>query len=151
MALALFGTNYWDISTFGPVILNVRLSSSTFEQHVQMAANPYESPAHDVLSNRLGEQRHLPGKLVAASVLSFWLGATMAVLGSFITFYPGAECQHFLLAGTLSSFGAWVPKWSYRFAAIVVCSLCLLSAYSGYHRGIEYQETLQMRSSHLSR
>ena len=61
----------------------------------------------------------------------FWLGVLFTALGYVITFYPGTECDWFLVAGGLSACGVFIPKAAYRAAASVLLVLALASAYSG--------------------
>lgn len=83
--------------------------------------------------------------IATLAVMFFWMGVVFWVLGSVISFYPGAEVEHFGLTGLLVSAGFLVPNRKYQIAAFIFLVLCMLAVYSGYHRGVEYQEWLQTR------
>jgi ribose/xylose/arabinose/galactoside ABC-type transport system permease subunit len=99
--------------------------------------NPYESPLHSS-ATIVTKTSGLPAMIIALAKLSFWLGLALTIYGSPITFYPGAECSWFATAALLLAPGFLVPSRSYRIVACIACALCLLYAYSGYHRGIKY-------------
>ena len=77
--------------------------------------------------------------------LAFWSAVLLAVLGTFITFVPGAECGWFLLVAVLSVAGFFIPKTCYRIAAAALLIFALKAAYDGYQGGIRYRER---QSSH---
>jgi hypothetical protein len=68
----------------------------------------------------------------------FWLAVLLGVLGCIITFFPGAECLWFSVVATLSLFGLFIPKISYRTAATVLLILSIIAAVHGYWRGKKY-------------
>lgn len=78
------------------------------------------------------------------AALSFWFGVCLFVMGSVITFAPGAEVAPaamtamFLLPGLLLS-------RTYRIAAAVLVLLLALFAWGGYQRGKTYQQHLRER------
>ena len=109
--------------------------------------NPYESPSHTG-AGVLPTANRSATLIISLAKLSFWFGLVLAILGSAITFYPGSECYWFVATGFLLAPGIFVPKQAYRIVAIVACAICLLYAYSGYHRGINYQNSLQSRPTH---
>jgi hypothetical protein len=106
--------------------------------------NPYKAPSDEILD---GVQQVFPSRLRMASLakLSFWFGLTLAIIGSAITFYPGSECFWFVTTAFLMAPGILIPKPVYRTVAAIGVTLCLLYAYSGYQRGIKYQQRLQNR------
>lgn len=79
--------------------------------------------------------------------LGFWFGVSLVVLGSVMSFVPGAECQWYVAAGLFVALGGIVPKWQYRISAVILCSLCFYFAYAGYWRGIDYQDKLRKSDS----
>lgn len=74
--------------------------------------------------------------------ISFWAAVLLGVLGTVITFYPGAECGWFLTVAVLSVSGWFIPKPAYRVAAAVLLILALTAAYQGHRHGLEYREGL---------
>lgn len=72
----------------------------------------------------------------------FWSAVTLTVLGSFVTFYPGAECGWYLGVAALSLAGLFIPSVFYRVGAALLLLLALYAAYSGYRHGVEYREWL---------
>jgi len=79
------------------------------------------------------------------ATVAFWFGAFLALAGSVITFYPGAECGWFVVSGALIAPGLLIPKPGYRIAALFLCVLCFLYAYFGYAHGVEYEMWLRTR------
>jgi len=69
----------------------------------------------------------------------------LAILGSLITFIPGAERNWFLVVAGLSIPGFFISKRSFRIAAMLLFLLALGCAYSGHRRGIEYHERTSSR------
>jgi len=68
------------------------------------------------------EKETLP---VALAGLVFAFGVTMMLLGSAITFLPGAERGWFALTGALLLAGLLVPCWPVRIAAVALVAVCL--------------------------
>ena len=52
--------------------------------------------------------------------LPFWTAVLFALLGSVITFYPGAERGWFLVVAALAAAGLFIPKTTYRVAAALL-------------------------------
>ena len=77
--------------------------------------------------------------------VAFWLNAVLFVLGTMISFYPGADAKWFATTAALVGCGFFVPNKSYRFAVAVIVAICLLSTYTGYQRGMHYQEWRKTR------
>jgi hypothetical protein len=77
--------------------------------------------------------------------IPFWLAVVMAVLGSIITFVPGAEGFWFVIVAALSFFGLLIPKIFYRGAATLLLILSIIAADHGYQRAIKYR---QWRATH---
>ena len=77
----------------------------------------------------------------------FWVAVLFEVLGSAITFVPGAECDWFLVTAGLSVFGLFIPKTYYRVGAAALLILALSNAYQGYQHGKEYR--LRFSTQHL--
>ncbi len=70
----------------------------------------------------------------------FWLGMMLILLGSMISFFPGAETGWFIITAVLVSMGFFVSSKYYRIAALVIVAICVFWAYAGYNRGVEYRE-----------
>jgi glucan phosphoethanolaminetransferase (alkaline phosphatase superfamily) len=77
-------------------------------------------------------------------LLPFWLAVLLAVLGSVITFYPGAQCGWFLTVAGLALPCVLIPRVLYRICATVLLVCSLIAAYNGYCAGLEYQHWLSV-------
>ena len=77
--------------------------------------------------------------------MAFWLGIGLGVLGSLISFYPGGEAGWFGITAFFIACGLLVPGYKYKLAALLMFAICIIAAYNGYIRGIEYQEWLRTR------
>lgn len=82
---------------------------------------------------------------VVAAKSAFWFGTMLFVLGSFISFYPGAETGWFAITAAVVGFGFFVPNKRYRIVTFVIVATCLLWTFAGDQRGLEYQEWLKAR------
>ena len=107
-----------------------------------MHENPYSSPIEAPCDRVPANTRGITRAIVTFGTVCFWLGVMHALLGSIVTFVPGAECGWYIFSGVLISFGLIVPKRRYRIAAVILASLCFAGAYSGYVRGVEYRKWL---------
>ena len=112
-----------------------------------MPENPYLSPRHAPTDSIRVATRWFAPLVVALATCGFWGGVFLAVSGSFISFYPGAECGWFVVSGVLLALGFLIPKRRYRVAASIGCILCFVYAYDGYLRGVKYREWLRERES----
>lgn len=110
-----------------------------------MIENPYEPTALFSLPAKSLVVSRFRKNLVYASKFVFWLGMIKFFLGSMISFMPGAETSWFIITAGLASGGFLVSSKYYRIAALVIFAICVFAAYSGYHRGIEYQERVRQR------
>jgi hypothetical protein len=108
-----------------------------------MDLNPYEPTAQLSLPITRSQTHWYRAYVVPMSRIAFWFGTSLFILGLFVTFYPGAEAGWFAFTSVLVGFGAFVPKKSYRFATIVIASICLFGAFAGFQRGGKYQEWLK--------
>ena len=63
--------------------------------------------------------------LGALAGLVFAFGVVMMMLGSAITFLPGAERGWFAVTGALLLAGLLVPRWPVRVTALVLMGVCL--------------------------
>ena len=79
--------------------------------------------------------------------LAFWFGVLWLLLGSIISFVPGAEQSWFTFTGGLLLGGLFIPRWPYRIASIVLIAVCVSAAIAGHRSGIEYRHHLQERGS----
>lgn len=70
---------------------------------------------------------------------AFWLGMMLFLLGSMISFIPGAETDWYIITAGLVGMGFFVSSKYYRIAAIFTVAICVFCAYAGYNRGVEYQ------------
>lgn len=93
------------------------------------------------------ENRRLSDTLRLAAAVFFLFGLGLALLGPLVTFFPGAECRWFLTAGAFVAFGLFVPNRAVRVTAVVGILVCLLAAYAGYGRGVDYQRRLLNRKT----
>ena len=75
-----------------------------------------------------------------AILLSFWSAVVLAILGTIISFVPGAECGWFLFVAVHSVAGLFIPKSCYRIAAAALLIFALKVAYDGYQGGVRYRE-----------
>jgi type II secretory pathway component PulF len=83
--------------------------------------------------------------IVLVSQIAFWLGMILFFLGSIISFYPGSEAGWYATAAILVGFGFFVPSKGYRIAAFMIVAICLFWTFTGYNRGMEYQEWMKSR------
>ena len=83
--------------------------------------------------------------VVPVSKIAFWFGTMLFALGSFISFYPGAETGWFAFTAVFIGFGLLVPSKRYRVSTILILAICLFWTFAGYQRGLEYQEWLKTR------
>ena len=74
----------------------------------------------------------------------FW-----GVLGSFISFYPGAEVKWFSIGALAAALGMASTSWRLRVFAFFLLLGMLLMVWDGYFRGVQYQEWL--KTVHLPR
>ena len=63
--------------------------------------------------------------LVALAGLVFAFGVVMMLLGSAITFFPGAERGWFAFTGALLLAGLLVPRWPVRILAAALVAVCV--------------------------
>ena len=105
-----------------------------------MTLNPYEPTRQPVTVTSDAQPDWYLSYVVPVAQVAFWFGAILFVLGSFISFYPGAETNWFVISASLTAFGLLVPSRRYRVPSILIVGVCLYWAYFGYHRGIEYRE-----------
>ncbi len=110
-----------------------------------MIENPYEPTVLSSLPAKSLVVSRFRKNLVYASKFLFWLGMIKFFLGSMISFMPGAESSWFIITAGLVSGGFFVSSKYYRITALVIVAICVFGAYSGYHRGIEYQERVRLR------
>ena len=111
----------------------------------RLPLNPYESPETASRKNS-GRPTHWYYSVVAPiSVMAFWLGVILGILGSFISFVPGGEAYWFAFTSIFIACGLFANGSLIRIAAFVLLALCLIATYNGYVRGIEYQEFLRTR------
>jgi hypothetical protein len=64
--------------------------------------------------------------------IAFWLAVLGALLGYVITFVPGAESGWYALVAVLALGGIFVPKRSYRIAAVLLFTVALVAVYEGH-------------------
>ena len=83
--------------------------------------------------------RHMIGCIGVG--IGLWLG----VMGSFITFVPGAETAWFALAAIAAATGVLSPDWRTRLAGVGLAGVFAWFAWHGYLRGVEYREWLRQR------
>lgn len=112
-----------------------------------MEDNPYESPIHRADAKPTGRRR-------ALSIGCFWLAMAFATVGLISVFNRNSPpLGWFLLASFFFIGGVFVPRKSYRIAAIVGCVLCLLASagtlITHYERHLEWQK--QQRFQELQR
>ena len=110
-----------------------------------LAANPYESPRVNSQPKVIHKTHWYFSYVAPLSKIAFWFGVALAVLGSLITFLPGGETGWFALSAIFVACGLFAPNNTYRIIAILLLIYCVYIAFSGYHRGIEYQEWLKTR------
>jgi len=79
------------------------------------------------------------------SRIAFWLAVLFAVMGYVITFIPGAESGWFALVAVLATGGFFIPRTSYRVAAVLLFAVALVVVYDGYQHGLRYREWLADR------
>ncbi len=117
---------------------------------MKLIENPYEPT---VLSSLPAKSLVVSGfrkYLVSASKFVFWIGVMKFLLGSMISFMPGAETIWFIITAGLVSAGFFASGKYYRITALVIVAICVLWAYSGYYRGIEYQQRRKAKSHRQS-
>jgi hypothetical protein len=85
--------------------------------------------------------------LVALCTWLFCLGVGWFLLGVFITIAPGGEQYWFTIAGILLLPGLFLPRWSYRIAAVVLLGLCIFAAIGGHERAELYRNRPEQRKS----
>jgi type II secretory pathway component PulF len=107
--------------------------------------NPYEPPAQPSRIAIHARSNWYRTYVVPLSQVAFWFGAVLFLLGTLISFYPGAEAKWFAVTTSLVACGFFVPNKSYRIAAAVIVAICLFWTYTGYQRGMQYQEWLKTR------
>jgi hypothetical protein len=69
---------------------------------------------------------------------AFWLGVALFVFGQVADFVPGYRSHYDLVDGICLLPGVLVPRWPYRIAAIILTSICILSAADDYRRNPKY-------------
>jgi hypothetical protein len=112
-----------------------------------LSENPCLSPSHTSLDPVVARAHWVTPVVVTIATIGFWLGLLLAVIGSVMSFVPGADCEWFIVAGILLALGLLIPTRRYRSAAFILCSLCFFFAYSGYLRGVEYRQWLKQRNT----
>ena len=75
---------------------------------------------------------------------SFTAGVVLGLLGSVISFAPGAEVWWFLTVAVLSVSGFFIPKLMFRIAAALMLVIALAAAIDGCRRGIAYRRYLSI-------
>jgi hypothetical protein len=85
--------------------------------------NPYESTAQPSATVAGCRTHWYRIYLVPVSQIAFWFGTMLFVLGSFISFYPGAEPGWFGMSAALVGFGFFVPSKSYRIATLMIAAV----------------------------
>jgi hypothetical protein len=73
------------------------------------------------------------------------LAAVLGLLGSIITFYPGAEAGWFGVAAAASLAGLLSPTPRLRVVAVVLAVTLAGFAWGGYVRGRQYREWLRQQ------
>jgi hypothetical protein len=107
--------------------------------------NPYEPAIQTPMPATQCRSQWYRNYMVPVANTAFWFGTMLFVLGSFISFYPGAEAGWFAVTGALVGCGFFVPSKRYRIATIAIVAICLFWTFAGYQRGLEYQEWLKTR------
>jgi len=88
----------------------------------------------------------MKGKAIWTS--GFWAGCALFGLGQVISFYPGAECGWFILAGLLCMSGLIIRGKAYRIAAIILVCLSAILAVAGHRRGVDYRNRTETKKHH---
>jgi hypothetical protein len=89
--------------------------------------------------------------MVIAFQFAFWLGMMLFLLGSLISFIPGAETDWFIITAGLVGMGFFVSSKYYRIAAIVTVAICVFWAYAGYSLGVEHKTKSHWQSVHAKK
>ena len=112
-------------------------------QGTALPSNPYQSP-NIAAREESGRPTHWYYTFVAPiSVMAFWFGIVLGVLGCLTTFVPGGEAYWFGFTAIFLAAGLFANGHKYRIAAALLLILCLVATYNGYVRGIEHQEFLK--------
>ena len=73
----------------------------------------------------------------------FLIGVLLFILGTIITFLPGAEQDWYIGTAVPIAFGLLVREKAFRIASILLLITCIIVAIEGHKHGVEYRKKLQ--------
>ena len=97
----------------------------------------------------LGFFGHCQVLLIRTAPLFFLIGVVCFLMGSCITFVPGAEQGWFTFTAACLIGGLFSRSWLARVAAVILVALSIAAAIDGRRRGIEYRPHLQRQGLSL--
>jgi hypothetical protein len=96
------------------------------------SSDPYQTPKEPGLP-----PERPPHKLGNGLLRAFFgFGCVGYLLGEFVTFAPGGGTYWFITTAILSAIGCFIPRMSYRLAAVLFLVLSLLGARDEHLRGV---------------
>ena len=100
------------------------------------SSDPYQTPKEPGLPPEPSPEK--PGGWMLRA--AFWFGCFGYLLGAAITFVPGGGTYWFIMTAILTAIGCFVPRASYRLAAVLFVVLSLLGARDEHLRGVRLRE-----------